>query len=680
MKIVIFMKNWLGDILFQFPAVEMVRARYPEAEIICLAPSRCREILESHPAVNRVLVFDEKNEHRNIFARLGFGFALRAEKADLGILLHRSCTRAFLLWAVGIPERIGYARGRGFFLTCPVSEPGTPMHHAETFVEMLARAGYPRPAGVRYRFYVSARDREEAATLIEDHRLGRFACFHLGANWEPKRWPPEHFAKLAASLWKRWAITAVLTGGESDRLLAERTLAAASGVPVINLTGKTRLGGLAALFEKSIFVVTGDSGPMHIASGAGARVLALFGPTHPDISGPRGTGETAVLTFVPEGFVSPWYGQGLPETGWLSRITPEDVLRTIEERGWHKAGPMSSVGAEWLQTRKPPENSGSMKKILLVTLSNIGDVILTTPVLTALVSRYPQARLTVVVGPRAKGILEGSRQIDRLVVYDKKAGWLGQLRFLRSLREETYDLVVDLRHTAIPWLVSARRRSPLFRKETKIALRERHLEVLERMGLLSGPERRPFDFFSPAEEDSALKKMRAAGVSEERGWVVIAPAAASELKTWRLDGFRELIGRLLEEQKGDIVLAGDKREREIATPLVSADPSRVKNLAGLTTLRELAALISRASLVVANDSAVMHLAAELGRPVVAIFGPTSAERYAQPGPRFKVVKEALACVPCGKPVCVLPERICLDRLPSSKVFEACRELLHADSL
>ena len=66
MKILIVTKNWLGDILFQVPAIEAIRARYPEAEIVCIAPSRCREMLEAHPTVSRVIVFDEKKEHRSL--------------------------------------------------------------------------------------------------------------------------------------------------------------------------------------------------------------------------------------------------------------------------------------------------------------------------------------------------------------------------------------------------------------------------------------------------------------------------------------------------------------------------------------------------------------------------------------------------------------------------------------
>jgi heptosyltransferase-2 len=415
---------------------------------------------------------------------------------------------------------------------------------------------------------------------------------------------------------------------------------------------------------------------MHIASGAGARVVALFGPTHPDLTGPRGVGETVILKYVPQGYSSPWYGKELPSGGWLSHIAPDEVVDVIAQHGWYE-------NTRLLKSVKNPELAGTegvflgcgRMKILFITLSNIGDVILTTPVLMTLASQYPKAEITAVVGPRAKGILEGSHYVHRLVIYDKRAGWRQQLQFLMELRKVSYDLVVDLRNTAIPYLVRAKKRSPLFRRLRKTSFRERHLEVLEQMGIRANSVA-AFDFFDAQDEAALSSKLKYHGVRAAKDWILIAPAAASELKTWKLDGFRDVIRKLLEEQSADILIVGDKREGEISKSLVHLDSARVHNLAGLTTLRELAALISHASLLVANDSAVMHLGYELGCPVVAVFGPTSSQKYGHGGPRFKIVKAQFPCIPCERPVCRFPQRICLDQLPAEKVVEACREFLH----
>ena len=116
--------------------------------------------------------------------------------------------------------------------------------------------------------------------------------------------------------------------------------------------------------------------------------------------------------------------------------------------------------------------------ILVVTLSNFGDVILTTPVIMALVRKYPEARLTVVVGPRARSVLQRSPDIYKTVIYDKKASLGQKLKFIAELRKVKYDCVVDLRNTVIPFLVSCKKRTPLFRKFTRVNMRDRHLEML----------------------------------------------------------------------------------------------------------------------------------------------------------------------------------------------------------
>ena len=311
---------------------------------------------------------------------------------------------------------------------------------------------------------------------------------------------------------------------------------------------------------------------------------------------------------------------------------------------------------------------------LLVTLSNIGDVILTTPVIAVMSARFPDSELTVVSGPKAAPLLAGSRLIHELIIYDKHADLGGQIRFLRKLRRKSYEWAVDLRNTAIPFLVKARRRSPLFRPAGEILKRSRHLEILKRSGFeISGAS--AFDFFSPEEERNLFSKLRAGGLKEDAGWVVASPVAASALKSWPLSKFREVLSGLLRERSEPIVLAGDEREGRLISNLAELAPQRIFNLAGKTTLRELAALVARASLVLANDSAVMHLGYELDRPVAAIFGPTSHEKYGRTGSYFKVIRRGVECSPCEKAVCLFDRQSCFEDLDSQAVLKACLELL-----
>lgn len=666
MKILIVTKNWLGDILFQEPAIQAVRDRYPQAEIVCITPPRCSEILAVHPAVDRVILFDERKTHRSFFSRLAFAWKLREEKWDQAYLFHRSKTRAFLMWLAGARERFGFDTKGGAFLTRSLKEPKGPVHHADYFLEMLRQLGFNLPAKPAYHFYFSPKDEERAAQILKENQLERFAAFHLGANWDQKRWLPAHFAKLADLIWNKYQLPIVVTGGPEDETLAAEMLSCLKEAKVTVLTGKTRLRETAAVFQKALFVVSGDSGPMHIASGVGARVLALFGPTNPALTGPRGTGEAAVLDYVPAGYTVPWYGKDFPKEGWLSRIQPEKVFETLESKKWIEASAKKSA-------RVAAEKS-SRQKILLITLSNIGDVILTTAVLMALKAEFPQSEVTIVVGPRGKGIFEGSRYVSRLIIYDKHASWFNKIRFVLDLRKESYDKVIDLKNSAVPFLVKAKQRSPLIRFFQEQSLRARHLEILKMMGLQY--QNTPvFDFYNEADEKSVLRKLEAKGLREKDGWILIAPMALSELKTWKLSGFAEVIERLLKERPEPIVLSGGERERPFIESLVQINPSRVMSLAGEITLREMAVLIARSALLLSNDSSTMHMGYELNVSVAAIFGPTNAEKAGRKGPRFRIVREEMPCSPCEKPQCRFPRQHCLEDLKAEKVFLACKELL-----
>ena len=343
-------------------------------------------------------------------------------------------------------------------------------------------------------------------------------------------------------------------------------------------------------------------------------------------------------------------------------------MAAIEEKGWGSGGTV----------RESPRHSTMAqerrKNILFVTLSNIGDVILTTPALAALAAHFPGARITAVTSPRAKAILAPSRLVDRVVVYDKKADWRGKIQFLRELRAVSYDCVVDLRNSMIPFLVRGRERSPWLRPFRAVSKRARHLEILEMMKIPAGGDRK-FDFFSESEESSAMARLKWAGISPEKKWIVICPVAASSTKSWRGEGFKEVIRELARNEANQILLVGEKDQRPAIQRLVDFLPARAHNLAGELALRELAAVVSRASLVLSNDSAVMHLAHELDRTTAALFGPTDPEKYGRAGAHFRILRTGVFCSPCEKAQCRFDRQACFEDLESGRVLEACRELL-----
>ena len=315
--------------------------------------------------------------------------------------------------------------------------------------------------------------------------------------------------------------------------------------------------------------------------------------------------------------------------------------------------------------------------ILVVTLSNFGDVILTTPVIMALVRKYPEARLTVVVGPRARSVLQRSPDIYKTVIYDKKASLGQKLKFIAELRKVKYDCVVDLRNTVIPFLVFCKKRTPLFRKFTRVNMRDRHLEMLA--GVESDiPVPSSFLFFNKADEVFAMRALDVIGIQEKRGWILVAAGAASERKRWPVQYFKEVIRKLHAKTGKKILLVGTLNERPVADSILAELPESVGVLCGDLVLPETAALIAKASLVVANDSAIMHLGFELGTPTVGIFGPTDHEKYGHGGPKFRVARgEAQDCA-CGSERLPRAERSCFHGLKPEKVVELSLELLNAN--
>ncbi len=319
------------------------------------------------------------------------------------------------------------------------------------------------------------------------------------------------------------------------------------------------------------------------------------------------------------------------------------------------------------------------RKILVITLSNLGDVIMTTPVIMRLRQAFPQSEISVVVGPKAKGLLSPSQNIREVIVYDKRAKLNDKKQFILNLRKQNWDWVVDLRHTAIPILVKNGKSSPmLLRRHRKKMKREAHLEVLEWMGL-THQDTRPFDFFQETDVVAMLAKFQTLGISEKEGWIVIAPGAASERKRWSSKLFRELAEKLAQKTGKTILLAGSPEEKNIAEKVLQGLSARAFVVCGKTNLAESAAMIARASLVVANDSAMMHLGFELGIPTVGVFGPTNHEQYGHQGLKFRIAAADPKLCQCNDHLKPKPERSCFHGLTTEQVFKLSEQLLAGSS-
>ncbi len=229
---------------------------------------------------------------------------------------------------------------------------------------------------------------------------------------------------------------------------------------------------------------------------------------------------------------------------------------------------------------------------LFITLSNIGDAVLTTPALRVLHDAFPDHRIDIVADPRSAGLFEHCPFLGELFLLRKRLGWPGRLALVRRLRKQHYDVAV-----------------------------ERHLAVVR--PLLSGPPPPTRAWLGGAERDWAARMLaRLPG----RRWLAIAPGANWPPKIWPLQYFQELLERLRDQFDAAIVCGGPN-DFAPAAALTRASPLPALNLAGETSLLQAAAVLERAAYFVGNDSGPGHLAAAVGTPTLTLFGPGEPERY-----------------------------------------------------
>lgn len=298
-KILVRAPNWIGDAVMSLPALEALRVRFPESEIVLVSKPWVGDVYAHHPAVDRQILYDPQGEHRG---SAGFGKLLRQlrqERFEAAILFQNAFHAAWMAWRAGIPARVGYARdGRARLLTESIETPPPAAygHQAYYYLHLLFRAGIierPQPprALEEIRLIVPPEERSWAARYVESLGLPgpRFLLGVVpGASFGPaKRWPADRFAELADRLVTTLHADALLLGARSERALAEEVAQEMKHTPLI-VAGETSLRQSIALLERCRLVVTNDSGMMHVAAALALPVVAIFGSTDPYATGPFG--------------------------------------------------------------------------------------------------------------------------------------------------------------------------------------------------------------------------------------------------------------------------------------------------------------------------------------------------------------------------------------------------------
>lgn len=351
-RILIIRTDLIGDLVLSLPVIRLLKRTYPEAEIDLLALPSSARIIEHDPDIANVITYDiniwrrpkallQKKNWREVRA---LHRRLRDRHYDLAVSVFGPWA-AIVAVASGAQRRLGFGKeSYPSFMTDSVPgahwTPGDHLHEVDYCLKLAQAAGArPGPNDRIPTLFVPAQTSLEAEQLLEQAGV-RFdkpiiACHVSSNNGQSKRWPIPYWARMIDLLISKDGANVILTGASGDLPLIEAIQQRAHEQP-INLAGKTSLVQLAAILKRADLMVTGDSGPMHIAAAVGTPLIAIHGPTDPAMSGPVSPTATVLRSDI---WCSPCYmAKGTPAdcrfftTQCMKNITPEQVLDVIHSK------------------------------------------------------------------------------------------------------------------------------------------------------------------------------------------------------------------------------------------------------------------------------------------------------------------------------------------------------------
>lgn len=336
-KILVVNVNWLGDAVFSIPVFSALKRHYPGSRVACLAVRRVRPVLEQAAGIDEIIDCPESFSVPGFFRYCALAAILRGKGFDKVFFLHRSFSRRFLAILAGIPERIGYENPRRpGGLTRSIAPPDiNSMHRSDYYLNVLEQSGVE--VGDRTCRLSAGPEKIKAIQEILQ-RSGfvpgqRFAVIHPGANWNLKRWPVEFHARLAGRLVEELDLPVILSGGPGDTGIHRQiqSRAQAGGAELKSLAGQLSLPDFIALLKTATVVVSADSGPLHIANSLGTPVVALYGPTRPEITGPRGEGRVVVLQRDVGCNRQACYFLDCPDNICMKAVTVTEVMNAVKQ-------------------------------------------------------------------------------------------------------------------------------------------------------------------------------------------------------------------------------------------------------------------------------------------------------------------------------------------------------------
>jgi len=337
-----------------------------------------------------------------------------------------------------------------------------------------------------------------------------------------------------------------------------------------------------------------------------------------------------------------------------------------------------------------------IRRVLIRSTNWVGDAIMTTPAVRAVRKNFPRAEITILAKPWVAPVFSNNPYIDRIMLYDDPGRHrlgLGTIRIAKELRHGSYDLAVLFQNAfeaaLLTFLAGIPRRLGYDTDGRRLLLThpvKRHVhfrqihEIDYYLAILTGAHlavngRDLTLVVSDVERQHADALLAGNDIAAEDLLVGVNPGATyGTAKRWLPDRFAELCDRLCRTCDARIVIFGAPGEKVVADRIGRLMQSPAVNLCGKTNLREAMAVIERCRLFVTNDSGLMHVAAALDIPLVAVFGSTNPVTTGPSSSKSHVVRVPIPCSPCLKPECPTDHR-CMKEISVDMVFSVVKQML-----
>ncbi|NJD68841.1 MAG: hypothetical protein C3F12_05900 [Candidatus Methylomirabilota bacterium] len=333
------------------------------------------------------------------------------------------------------------------------------------------------------------------------------------------------------------------------------------------------------------------------------------------------------------------------------------------------------------------------KRVLVIKLRYLGDVLLSTPVLAALRAACPEVRLSMLINPGTEAVIAENPDLNEVLIVERSGSPLCQLRFVAGLRRRRFDLVVDLtdgdRAAILSRLTGAavrvgfnrrdRWRGRLYThlvpvRQQPIPMVRQHLMALEAVGIPAAPSP-PVLKVRAVDETAATAALTAVRIAPTEPFVALHPGARWWFKSWPADRFAAVIDYIQGKLGLKVALLGGDQEQAVAKVIGEHVETGCRSLVGRLTVLELAALLRRAALFVGNDSGPMHIAAAMGTPVIGLFGPSDPRVWGPAGQGHAVFYRGIDCRPCFPGGCQRGEQNCMRLITLDEVIPAVERML-----